>query len=127
MTPDLNAWLGNTPPLTAWLDDIDRAYDTARLIAEQSTEITVRRAGVAQAAQTVRLEPSGGPSVSVGELSIPSDVDVLIIGYKGHPSVSNTDIQRGDRFFEGDVWYEVTQTVPDLPGRLLAYAKASEA
>lgn len=124
--PDFNAWTGNTLPLTEWLDDIDRSTDTARLIAEKSASIVITRAGVQLAAQTVRLEPMSLPSETTGSTYTVSNAGVLIVGYKDHATITNTNIRRGDRFqypaSTGPV-YTVTQVLPDIPKRLLATAE----
>lgn len=124
--PDINTWLGGTPALATWRDDVDRAYDTERTITAKSASITITRAGVAQAAQTVRLEPQSGGSDARGQNATVSNAGVLIVGYKDHPTITDTDIRRGDRFFYAGQMYTVTQAMPDVPNRLLATAEASE-
>lgn len=125
--PDLGAWLGDTDPLATWTDDIDRAHDVARHIAAQPASITVTRAGVALTAQTVRLEPTGGAAERLFNIGALSKGGVIVVGYKDHPTITDTSLQRGDRFAYGGQWYSVTQVLPNTPGRLLAVAEAREA
>lgn len=123
----INDWLGSTAPLSSWFNE-DRAYDTARHIAERSSSITVvsRIAGSLPGAQTVRLEPLRGPGETQGNNTVQTTVGVLIVGYKSHPAITDTDIQRGDRFLYESQMYTVTQVLPNVPDRLLAVAEASE-
>jgi hypothetical protein len=122
----LNAWLGTSGLLETTIDDNDKAFDTARRIAEQPTSIVIRRAGVEQAAQTVRLEvltprtDISGPAGNQGQKQ-----DMLILGYRGHPTLSTTVIYRGDRFFHAGQMYVVVDVWDTLPGRMLAVAEAS--
>lgn len=125
--PDLNAWLGDTEALSTWKDDYDRAHDIARHIAEKSASITITRAGAALAAQTVRIEASGGASERLFNVGALAKGGVIIVGYKGHPTIADTNIRRGDRFAYDGQFYSVTQVLPNIPDRLLAIAEAREA
>jgi hypothetical protein len=124
--PDFNAWGGDTVPLSDWTGDLDRAHDTAREIAEKPASITILRAGGNLAAQTVRLEPTGGAGERQGANALVSRAGVIVLGYYGHPTITDTNIRRGDRFFAGGQEYSVTQVLPDIPDRLIAIAEASE-
>ena len=124
--PDFNAWTGDAVPLTGWTDDNDRAHDTARLIAAKSSSITVSRPSGALDAQTVRLEPAGSAGEASGTNMVISKAGIVIIGYKDHPTITDTNLRRGDRFLIAGQKYSVTQVLPDIPSRLLAIAEASE-
>lgn len=123
----LDALLGSTP---SWLSRSHRAYDTARVIADKPTSITVRRAGATLDAQTVRLEvssmPTQMPTQMRGENATSTNLQTVVVGYKNHPTIADTDVQRGDRFFAGGQMYEVVQVLADVPDRLLAIAEATE-
>jgi hypothetical protein len=109
---------------------IDRAIRTAFLISEKPTAIMVYRDGTAQSeAQTVRLEAVGTPAAlaQMRETGMQStDADALIVGYKSHPAIDDTDLQMGDRFQNGDQWYTVIQIFPAIPDRLLALARVAD-
>jgi len=124
--PDFNAWTGDAVPLTDWTDDNDRAHDTARLIAAKSSSITVSRPSGALAAQTVRLEPASSAGEAAGTNMVVSKAGIAIIGYKDHPTITDTNLRRGDRFLAAGQKYSVTQVLPDIPSRLIAIAEASE-
>ena len=120
----IDALLGSTP---SWLSRSHRAYDTARVIADKPTSITVRRAGATLDAQTVRLEVSSHmPAQANGPNVTSTNLQTVVVGYKNHPTIADTDVQRGDRFFAGGQMYEVVQVLADVPDRLLAIAEATE-
>ncbi len=122
--PEIDKWAGDTFPLAAWLDDVDAGVDTARLIAEQSSSITVKRGATTLEAQTVRIEALGRPREVAGEGGETVLADALVLGYKGHPTIADTDLQTGDRFAVGGLAYEIVGLVPGLADSLQAYAKA---
>ena len=121
--PDIDGWTGNSFPLSDYLSSIDRGVDTARLVADKPTSITVVRGGVAQAAQSVRIETAGRPTIYQTEAGQTAQADVVIIGYAGHPTITDTDLQLGDRFAVGGVGYEIVGLLPGLSNSLQAYAK----
>lgn len=121
--PDIDAWAGNTFPLSAWLDDVSSAVDNARITADKVSSITIIRAGVALAAQNVRIEDlSNRPRSYQTEGGETGIADTLIIGYKNHGTIPDTDIQRGDRFALAGVSYRVVAVVPGLTDSLQAFA-----
>ncbi len=108
---------------------VDRANDTAFLISEKPTVITVYRDSAARPAQTVRLESLTNPNTfryfQDAELRETS-ADTLVIGYKSHATIADTDLITGDRFEVGNDTYEVVQLFPGIPDRLLAFAEVSD-
>ncbi len=122
--PDIDAWAGDSFPLSDWLDDVDAGVDTARLIADKTTSITVIRDGSALDAQSVRIEDiNDRPRTYEMDAGQVGQAETLILGYKGHPSITDTDLQRGDRFAVSGVSYEIVAVVPGLTNQLQAYAK----
>lgn len=119
-------WLGSSASLSAWRGTVDRANDTARRIAERSSTITIQRVGAADHAETVRLEVMSLPDEERGTAGKVAVSRVLIVGYKDHATVTDTDIQRGDRFYYDGLWYDVTQVMPAIPDRFQAVADAYE-
>ena len=118
----IDAWTGNSFPLSDWID-VDRGVDTARLIADKSTSITIVRSGVAQAAQTVRIEDMGRPREVQTEGGQTAIADTLILGYYGHPTITDTDLQTGDRFAVSGVGYEIVALLVGLDNSLQAFAR----
>jgi len=123
--PNFSNWLGSATTLSTWLDDVDRANDVARHIADKPSSIEITRAGALLAAQTVRLEPAGGAGDKTSEIVQSSNAGVFVVGYKSHATIADTNIKRGDRFFAGGQMYEVKHVLPDVPDRLIAVAEAT--
>jgi hypothetical protein len=96
--------------------------DTARLISHKSTSITVVRAGVSLTAQTVRIEDMGRTREVQTEGGQTAIADTLILGYFGHPTITDTDLQTGDRFAVAGVGYEIVGLLPGLTDSLQAWA-----
>lgn len=121
--PDINSWAGNTFPLGDWLDDIHAAVDTARILADKAVSVVLVRAGAELAAQDVRIEDLRDRprryQTEAGETAL---AEILVLGYSGHPTITDTDIQRGDRFALDGVSYKIVAVVPGLQYSLQAFA-----
>ncbi len=90
----------------------DRATEIGELIALKSTSITIVREGSTISAQTVRLETLASPQMVQTAGGITHRIDGHLLGYKNHPTVSDTDIQAGDRFRADGIDYEVEAVLP---------------
>lgn len=111
---------------------IQLAVDTARRIADRPSTIVVSRdiQGVTTQLlpQTVRIEVLQNPRESNelrDALIAISKQYVVVIGYKDHPTIPNTDIQRADQFFYLKLMWTVAEYIPTLPGRLMVSAFAT--
>jgi hypothetical protein len=118
-----DSWLGNSH--LVWAND-DRANDTARTISDKPSTITPVRNKVAQSATVVRIDTMRDPMERTGPLATVSETRVLVLGYKGHATIADTDLQRGDRFKHQGQTYTVTQILPSSPYRLIAVAEVTE-
>lgn len=117
-------WLGTDTVLP---DGYNRAELVGVRIQEKPTSIVIMRDGAADlAAQTVRIEPMGYSSETEGQINTPSQATLVIMGYKGHPTVADTNIRRGDRFVAHDVLYDVIEVVHSFTDRVVATARVSE-
>lgn len=126
--PDLASFMSSEPARTIWgsFSAFDDAETVGRHIAERPTSITVQRDGVADlAAQTVRIEAMSSPPpvAGGGNLSV-SPASIMILGYKNHPRVANTNLRLGDRIFFDGLLYEVAEVTPNFADRMLARAEA---
>jgi len=101
------------------------AVDTAILIADKSQSITVTRGGSTLSAQTVRVDSLSGSQQITTSAGQVHQADALILGYRGHPTITDTDLKPGDRFALNGVKYEVIALVPNALDSLQAYAKVS--
>jgi hypothetical protein len=119
----IDAWQGSTEPLSNWTPG-DRGVDIARLIAAQPSSITVNRNGTLLSAQTVRVDPISGDSRIAGSQSGgTSRQRALVLGYRSHTSITDTDLRMGDRFVLDDLAYQVIELMPGLAECLQALAE----
>lgn len=91
--PNFDAWLGSMSQTAA-----NRAADALRRINEKPASLVFVRNGAAQAAQTVRVEYDRAQSTEQGAGAQSSSRKLIVFGVRDHPTVTNTNIQRGDRF-----------------------------
>lgn len=123
-----SVWSGQITELSI-PDTTQRAVDTAVLIEQKPSTIVIQRRNemtgitVSLPAQTVRLEPIQ----NIREANENRDAwvavskqYVVIVGYKDHPTIPNTNIRRADLFFFDGYMYEVTELFTTIPGRMLA-------
>jgi len=110
------------PTITAFLND-DRASSIGDLIAIKPTSITIVRASVAQAAQTVRLETLASQRAVQGAGGVTHLIDGVVVGVRNHPVQDDTDIQAGDRFVADGLSFEVVAILPAHVDCVQAYLK----
>lgn len=113
----------NNGEIESWQGE-DRSSETHKHIQEKPTNIVLVRGTTPLSAQTVRIEADGAPTAEAGSQMYRGETDVVILGYKGHPVVPDTNIQRGDRFLFSGRDYDVVETVLNVNGRVIAKAKA---
>lgn len=106
------------------------AVDTERTIYERPFSIIIRRDNgsgdvITLEPQTVRLDVfqniRSGVELRDALMAI-SKQYVVLIGFKAHPTIPDTDIQRADTFKYQDRIYEIIEVVDTLPGRLMCTA-----
>ena len=106
------------------IDEGTRAAAAWNRIQDRPTSVTLYRSGSALGAQTVRIEYSEASTSSErqGVAGQPSERQVIIFGVQDHPTVSDTNIQRGDLLkFEGAT-YKIVDVI-NLPGEIQAYTE----
>jgi len=118
---NFDTWLtqGNEP-----ISVTSRAVDAWNRINRNPTSITIIQKDETElAAQTVRIEfdnsmdserkgDGGGGGMSARR-------DAIVFGVKNHPTVTDTNIQRGDRFAVNGQIYRVVQVIL-VPGEVQA-------
>ena len=128
--PQMSAWLNADDRARDWhTTDAPRPASVAELIADKSASITVVRAGVAMSAQTVRIDVFGGSAaerMGMGGNALSNVQRVLVLGYRNHPTIADTDIQANDHFRYDGRSYRVVKTEGSLPDRVEALAEESE-
>lgn len=95
----------------------------AYVIDRKSVSITINRNGSDLAAQTVRLETMSGQRQVAGPSGLVYLIDGMVLGYKGHATIANTDIKVGDRFSNNGQAFEVIAIAPGHTDNVTAYLK----
>lgn len=128
-----DTWAGSTQ-VNAQRGSVEaRANDTARTIADRPTTIVITRdvAGnltTTLPGQTVRLDISQNVRAAneMRDQNILMEITeqyLVVLGYKDHKYIPNTNLRRGDRFYHQGRIYEILELLDGIPGRLLASAK----
>ena len=99
-------------PNLAALTNAQSAVSIGNLIALKSISIVIIRGGVAQPAQTVRLETLSSQRQVTTEGGQVYMCDSYILGYKNHPTIADTSVKPGDRFVNNSISFEVIQVMP---------------
>lgn len=121
-------WLSSTAPNPQAGNTEVRGFDTARLISARPSTIVVSRRDpdtrvtIQLPPQVVRIEAMqnirGAKDLRDAMVAI-SEQYVVVIGFKDHPTMPNTNLLRADRFFYQERMYEVIEFIDTVPGRLL--------
>lgn len=126
---NFDAWFGDTALLREWTGYQFRPTSVGNIILDKPTSIAIERDGQATlAAQTVRLDTYTAASevgyfFDTGLLRVQGFV---LLGYKNHPTVADTDIETGDRFALDGRIYEVEKVEASFVDRVLAFVKEME-
>lgn len=126
---NFDAWLVDTSFLRTWMGDQSRPASVGNIIQDKPSSIVIERDGVANlAAQTVRLDTY----TAAQEVGYFFDTGLLrtqgfvLLGYKEHPTIADTNIQSGDRFVLDSRIYEVEKVEASFTDRVLAFVKETE-
>lgn len=107
---------------TAAIDAEHRAVLAWRRINDKPTDITIKRTAGTLDAQTVRLEYDESvaePGSVAGQAAVRR---VTVFGIRSHPTESDTNIRKGDRFVYESTEYQVVDIVRTL-GEVQAHAE----
>lgn len=130
---DINVWFGVTRVLDAWREREGRPGSVAQIIADDPFSVVITRENSATnitstlTAQTVRIAQRGMGGTEAfmrAGVGVTSRQSVVVLGYKNHPTQTNTDIRYGDRFPYNSKYYAVTLVEKDFPDRIIALAEA---
>ena len=106
-----------------------RARKHGRRISDQAVTITIQRGAETLDAQTVRIEFGDSAREDLdlrrGLNVVPGVQRVVVFGVRNHPTVADTDIQRGDRFVVGATEFEVIGVI-SAPGEVQAICEATD-
>jgi hypothetical protein len=121
---DYQAWLSVQGDQS--INQTRRAQAAWRRIQRNPTEVTVRRNETDLAAQCVRIV--GETSDRAEAMTIPTSTTkryANVFGVKDHPTVSDTDLQRGDIFLFDGARYRIV-SVQYRPGEVHARAEVNQ-
>lgn len=112
--PVISSWLVQGPARTWWESERheSRQADVSEEVRDDSTSITLIRAGVAQAAQTVRIltwTPGTGGDERASEGGHEGEGRLTVLGEH------TLNIQREDLFMLGTQRYRVIYVAPEQP------------
>lgn len=129
--PTYAAW-ARASRLRDWRNGVNGRTDGVdRMIQDNPAEITILRDGAALAigAQTVGIHVYGS-SVNerqgMGSNALTNTQRVLVLGYRNHPSIDDTDIQSQDEFAYDGQFYRVVKIEGVFTDRVEAVAEATE-
>lgn len=116
------------PSFEAWREhQAARALEAEARIGERAVEISIRRGTDLLDPQTVRIEFGNSAredlDVRRGLNVLPGVQRAVVFGLRDHPTIADTDIQRGDRFVLGATEFEVIAVIV-LAGEVQAFCEA---
>lgn len=112
------------PTISAWGGGEAQPEAIADVISYKSVSTgTITRGSSTATAQTVRLETLGSSRQVQGENGQTYTIDALALGYKGHATISDTDLRVGDRFTVSGQMFEVEMVMPGHTDNLQAYLR----
>ncbi len=118
----LNSWLAHDEAI----DEGTRAVLAQRRIDRDPESIVFLRNGAKLPAQSLRLELINTARDESSETVTVGVMRSVLFGIRNHPTLSDTDIQRGDRFTFHNTSYEVS-VVAYLPGEVQAHCAVRSA
>lgn len=135
--PNGTNWMANTNKAGDWKEEIEddarNVHFTHRVILEKPASITVYRPKTPTAAaqvldaQTVRIEQTRiQPDRDTGKAGREHVANATLLGYKGHPTIADTNLRAHDQFMFEGIKFEVRLIFPDTPGRLEAWLEVIE-
>lgn len=128
--PNYSGWLSTNSRARDWRGEDDpRPAGVAQMIADKPAEITIIRGGTALDEQTVRIDVFGSSvneRLGMGSNAYTNTQRVLVLGYRNHDTIDDTDIQTQDEFaFDGN-FYRVVKVESGFVDRVEAVAEATE-
>lgn len=126
--PNFDAWLADSGALATWRGDVGRAVSVGNIIADKPVSIIVQRGGTELDAQVVRLDTYGSDTETeyFFNTGLLHTQGFVLTGYKNHPTITDTDVETGDKFsYDSRVW-EVKKVEATMPHLLQALVEEME-
>lgn len=117
--PDFDAYFSSSGAI----DAVSRAVDAWNRINAAPTIITIIRDAVSLANQTMRVEYSGTGEEAASDAGRAGRQRCVLFGVTDHPTVTDTNIERGDRFVISQKQFEVISVI-NPPGEVQAFCEA---
>ena len=124
--PSADAWAGSSFPLATWSDDVSKSTDFARVMSDDLTSIVAIRNGSALSAQNVRVETARSGESRLDLNGRQHEIDAIVFGYAGHATLTDTDLEVGDRFAHQGYRFEVISVLVDLENVLQAFCEVKQ-
>ena len=107
--------------IEGWLDDANRAGGVAFMIGHRGISVVLTRGATALAAQTVLLVPASGSRSTTPETKSGSGIggtdNVYLIGTRGHPTIADFNVARGDLFSHQGTRFRITYVDKTMNGK----------
>lgn len=115
--PSFDKWIASTNVRDT--SAAAKATEAWNAILDDSTSVVITRNGSNLAAQTVRIEYQTWVTEDKGDMAEASRRSVWVFGVRDHPTVTDTNLQNGDKFVLNGNLYRV-RDVLFLPGEIYA-------
>lgn len=102
--------------MTTFMSATARARVIWQLIQANPFSVTLKRGSSTLAVQTVRMEYDKATQDAISPAGRGSERALMIFGVRNHPTVANTDLQKGDRFVYQLREYTLLDPIYPLPG-----------
>jgi hypothetical protein len=118
-------WLADSTPFRTWVGDKSRPASVGNIILDNPVTIRVLRDGTYLSEQVVRIATLGAAKETgiLDDAGIITSQTMVVLGYKNHPDVTDTDLQTEDRFAVDGRTYRVVKVQATHTDRLLAFAE----
>lgn len=132
---DISAWFSTSRLLDHWRGKEGRPGSVAQMIADEPFPISIVRENSTTnttstlTAQTVRIAQRGMTGTEAflrSGVGVHSRQQVVVLGYRNHPTITDTDLRYGDRFAYNGKYYRVSLIEKDFPDRIIALAEAMD-
>lgn len=117
--PDFTKWMSDSTEI----DICARAVGAWNRIQRNAVSVVIVRDGTALDAQMVRIEADSTARPIASDAGRTGAIRRVVYGVRGHPTVDDTDLLRGDRFAYGGVQYEIVQVIA-VPGEVQGFAES---
>ncbi len=112
------------PNISNWMGGEGQPEAIAQIISYKSVSTgTITRGSGTVAAQTVRLETLSSQRQMTGPSGTTYMIDAMVLGYKGHPTIADTNLLPGDIFTIAGQNFEVEMVMPGHTDNLQAYLR----